>query len=192
MCIRDRGRQGMPGWPDVLRSVATAYEQQRDKVETQGQAIIERIEGRATALEDGSLPDQDDSFRLAADAIMQNYDAREGGYGGPPKFPQPFFLGLLMQDAMAHGDERAKEQVLWTLRKMAEGGIYDQLAGGFHRYSVDAKWLVPHFEKMLYDNALLPPLYLDAARLSGDHFYARIAEETPVSYTHLRAHETDS
>ena len=168
----------MPGWPDVLRSVATAYEQQRDKVETQGQAIIERIEGRATALEDGSLPDQDDSFRLAADAIMQNYDAREGGYGGPPKFPQPFFLGLLMQDAMAHGDERAKEQVLWTLRKMAEGGIYDQLAGGFHRYSVDAKWLVPHFEKMLYDNALLPPLYLDAARLSGDPFYARIAEET--------------
>ncbi len=173
-----QGRQGMPGWPDVLRSVAKAYEQQRDKVSAQGQAIIERIEGRATALDDGSLPDQDESFRLAADAIMQSYDAREGGYGGAPKFPQPFFLGLLMQGAVAQEDERAKEQVLWTLRKMAEGGIYDQLAGGFHRYAVDAKWLVPHFEKMLYDNALLPPLYLDAARLSGDPFYARIAEET--------------
>ena len=173
-----QGRQGMPGWPDVLRSVAKAYEQQRDKVAAQGQAIVERIEARATALDDGSLPDQDESFRLAADAIMQNYDPREGGYGGAPKFPQPFFLGLLMQGAVAHADERAKEQVLWTLRKMAEGGIYDQLAGGFHRYAVDAKWLVPHFEKMLYDNALLPPLYLDAARLSGDAFYARIAEET--------------
>ena len=108
--------------------------------------------------------------RAAAEQIMKSYDKQFGGFGGAPKFPQPCFLALLLQHAVADGHSLARDEVLATLRKMAEGGIYDQLAGGFHRYAVDQRWLVPHFEKMLYDNALLVPLYLDAGRLSGDAF----------------------
>jgi uncharacterized protein YyaL (SSP411 family) len=173
-----QGRQGMPGWPEVLVSVAKAFHEQPENVVKQGQQIIERIESRVIAFDDGRAPGAAESFDLATTAVMENYEPQHGGYGSAPKFPQPYFLALLMQSAVALDDEKARTQVLFTLRKMAEGGMYDQLAGGFHRYSVDAEWLVPHFEKMLYDNALLPPIYLDAARLTGEPFYARVAEET--------------
>ncbi len=174
-----QGRQGMPAWPDILQGVARAFREQSENVVKQGQEIVERIQSRAVASEaEVALPDATQSRQLTAQSIMQNYEARHGGYGRAPKFPQPYFLALLMQHAVVEDDERSREQVLYTLRQMAQGGLYDQLAGGFHRYSVDAEWLVPHFEKMLYDNALLPPLYLDAARLTGDPFFRRIAEET--------------
>ena len=173
-----QGRQGMPGWPEVLVSVAKAFHEQPENVAKQGQQIVERIESRAVAFDDGRVPGAAESFDLAAKAVMENFEPKHGGYGNAPKFPQPYFLSLLMQRAVALDDEKARTQALFTLRKMAEGGMYDQLAGGFHRYSVDAQCLVPHFEKMLYDNALLPPIYLDAARLTGEPFYARVAEET--------------
>jgi uncharacterized protein YyaL (SSP411 family) len=168
----------MPGWPEVLVSVAKAFHEQPENVVKQGQQIVERIESRVMAFDDGRAPGAAESFDVATKAVMENFEPKHGGYGSAPKFPQPFVLSLLMQRAVALDDEKARAQVLFTLRKMAEGGMYDQLAGGFHRYSVDAEWLVPHFEKMLYDNALLPPIYLDAARLTGEPFYARIAEET--------------
>ena len=172
-------RQGMPSWRQVLDSVAAAYRERRADLEGQAAQIVTHLEQTPGPLEPGAeQADPAAARRAAAAQIMKSYDKRFGGFGGAPKFPQPFFLALVLQHAVADNHPLARDQVLATLRQMAEGGIYDQLAGGFHRYSVDERWLVPHFEKMLYDNALLVPLYLDAARLSGDPFFSRIAEET--------------
>ena len=171
-------RMGMPSWTEVLESVAAAYRDRREDIAQQAGKLVESL-GKATTLAPAeATPDATESLHTTASEIMEAYDPHHGGFGGAPKFPQPFFPRLLLHYAHAAADERAREQALFTLRKMAEGGMYDQLGGGFHRYSVDAEWLVPHFEKMLYDNALLAPLYLDAARLTEDPFYARIAEET--------------
>jgi uncharacterized protein YyaL (SSP411 family) len=114
----------------------------------------------------------------AAGALMGELDRRFGGFGGAPKFPQPMNLEVLLRHHHRTGDLAALSGVEDTLRAMAQGGIYDQLGGGFARYSVDAYWLVPHFEKMLYDNALLSRLYLEAYQATRDHFYRRIAEDT--------------
>ena len=172
-------RQGMPSWLQVLDSVAAAYRERRADLEGQAAQIVAHLEQAPGPLEPGEERADPAAARRAAVAqIMKSYDKRFGGFGGAPKFPQPFFLALVLQHAVADNHPLARDQVLATLRQMAEGGIYDQLAGGFHRYSVDERWLVPHFEKMLYDNALLVPLYLDAARLSGDSFFSRVAEET--------------
>ena len=173
------GRQGMPSWRQVLDSVDAAFRDRREELEQQAGQLIEHLQDSPGALDDpADAVDPAAARRAAADHIMKSYDNQFGGFGGAPKFPQPFFLALLLQHAVADKHTHARDQVLTTLRHMAEGGIYDQLAGGFHRYAVDQRWLVPHFEKMLYDNALLAPRYLDAARLSGDPFYARIAEQT--------------
>ena len=173
------GRQGLPSWRQVLDSVDTAYRERRTELEQQAGQLIEHLDDSPGALDDpNEKADPAAARRAAADQIMRSYDKQFGGFGGAPKFPQPFFLSLLLQHAVADKHTHARDQVLTTLRHMAEGGIYDQLAGGFHRYAVDQRWLVPHFEKMLYDNALLAPIYLDAARLSGDPFFSRIAEET--------------
>ncbi len=172
-------RQGMPSWRQVLDSVAAAYRERRADLEGQAAQIVAHLEQAPGPLEPGEERADPAAARRAAVAqIMKSYDKRFGGFGGAPKFPQPFFLALVLQHAVADNHPLARDQVLATLRQMAEGGIYDQLAGGFHRYSVDERWLVPHFEKMLYDNALLVPLFLDAARLSDDSFFSRIAEET--------------
>ncbi|MXY78130.1 MAG: thioredoxin domain-containing protein [Chloroflexi bacterium] len=172
-------RQGMPSWRQVLDSVAAAYRERRADLEGQAAQIVAHLEQAPGPLEPGEERADPAAARRAAVAqIMKSYDKRFGGFGGAPKFPQPFFLALVLQHAVADNHPLARDQVLATLRQMAEGGIYDQLGGGFHRYSVDEHWLVPHFEKMLYDNALLVPLFLDAARLSDDSFFSRIAEET--------------
>ena len=172
-------RQGMPSWRQVLDSVAAAYRERRADLEGQAAQIVAHLEQAPGPLEPGEERADPAAARRAAVAqIMKSYDKRFGGFGGAPKFPQPFFLALVLQHAVADNHPLARDQVLATLRQMAEGGIYDQLGGGFHRYSVDERWLVPHFEKMLYDNALLVPLFLDAARLSDDSFFSRIAEET--------------
>ena len=172
-------RQGMPSWRQVLDSVGAAYRERRDAVEGQASQIASHLEQAPGPLEPGAeRADPAAARRAAAAQIMKSYDKQFGGFGGAPKFPQPFFLALLLQHAVADNHPHARDQVLTTLRRMAEGGVYDQLAGGFHRYAVDERWLAPHFEKMLYDNALLVPLYLDAERLSGDAFFSRIAAET--------------
>ncbi len=184
-------RTGMPGWPDVLNGVTRAFREQRDQVEQQATQLTQHLNLRVE-LAGEELTESPAQIRSrTATALLQAADRTHGGFGGAPKFPQPFYLQLLVQqalDAAASNRHDARRQLALSLRQMAEGGIYDQLAGGFHRYTVDQIWLVPHFEKMLYDNALLIPLYLDAARLLAETaaaeevddaaLFRRIARET--------------
>src|SRR2546423_8171320 len=114
----------------------------------------------------------------AAARLEGDFDATNAGFGGAPKFPQPMLIEFLLRSHVRTGQATALEMALQTLRAMAAGGMYDQLGGGFHRYSVDERWLGPHFEKMLYDNALLPRAYLDAWQLTGDAGFRRVAEDT--------------
>ncbi|HEX2172045.1 MAG TPA: thioredoxin domain-containing protein [Dehalococcoidia bacterium] len=180
----DRG--GMPGFPRVLLSIANVYRTRRQDVEQSVREILGRVgnslefRGSDDALQPAIL---DDAFR----ALAQQFDRRHGGFGGAPKFPQPMNLEFLLRTYLRIGDEGARLMAEQTLQAMASGGIYDQLGGGFHRYSVDAEWLVPHFEKMLYDNALLSRVYVQAAQVTGDPFYRRIAEET---YEYVRREMT--
>src|SRR5439155_27055229 len=116
----------------------------------------------------------DDAFGTLA----KQFDEQRGGFGGPPKFPQAMALDFLLHYYHRTRNPLAIQMAELTLRRMAEGGIFDQIGGGFHRYSVDERWLVPHFEKMLYDNALLARCYLHAHQISGNDFYRRIVEDT--------------
>jgi uncharacterized protein YyaL (SSP411 family) len=170
-------RQGMPGFPRVLRAVAEAYRTRRDEVVRSGAGLVEQLRsggqlGSDTATADASLLDQ------AFTALASQSDPAHGGFGGAPKFPQPMVLDFLLRYWQRSGDARARSIVETTLGQMAAGGIYDQLGGGFHRYSTDAFWQIPHFEKMLYDNAQLSRVYLAAYQATGERFYRRIAEET--------------
>ena len=175
-------RTGMPGWPDVLQGVSRAWREQRDQVEQQAAQLTQHLNlNIALAAED--ITESPAQIRSrAAGALLEAADRQHGGFGGAPKFPQPYYLHLILQQALdpqATNRTDAEQHFLNSLRHMAEGGIYDQLAGGFHRYAVDQIWLVPHFEKMLYDNALLIPLYLNASRLTNaEPLFAQIAEET--------------
>ena len=176
-----QGRTGMPGWPDVLRSVSRAWREQREQVEQQADQLTQHLNLRVELAAEESTETAASIRRRAAGQLLQNRDQQHGGFGGAPKFPQPAYLRLILQQALdpnAADQAAAREHFALTLRRMAAGGIYDQLGGGFHRYAVDQIWLVPHFEKMLYDNALLIPLYLAGWRLSGDELFRRIAAET--------------
>jgi uncharacterized protein len=163
-------RGGLPSWRQVLEGVANAWAQQRDDIIDGAQRIVERLE--ATALIEA--PDSDltrDTLDEALARVRRTYDATNGGWGGAPKFPQASTIDLLL----TLGE---REMALHTLRRMADGGIYDQVGGGFSRYAVDARWVVPHFEKMLYDNALLARAYLHGFQVSGEERFARICTET--------------
>jgi len=168
---------GMPSFKQLLLSLADAYENRRDEVLKSAENVREYLR---TAT-DASVPQVGISKEIldsAASSLVGEVDNRFGGFGGAPKFPQPMNLEVLLRHYKRTGDRATLSGFELTLREMANGGIYDQLGGGFHRYSVDAYWLVPHFEKMLYDNALLARLYLEACQATGDAFYRRIAEET--------------
>ena len=178
-------RTGMPGWTDVLEGVTRAFREQRDQVEQQATQLTQHLNLRVELAGEELTESAAQVRSRAATAMLQAADRTHGGFGAAPKFPQPFYLQLLVQQALdesAGNRNDARRHLADSLRKMAEGGIYDQLAGGFHRYAVDQIWLVPHFEKMLYDNALLIPLYLDAHRLQdaseADPLFAHIARET--------------
>ena len=178
-------RTGMPGWTDVLEGVTRAFREQRDQVEQQATQLTQHLNLRVELAGEELTESAAQVRSRAATAMLQAADRTHGGFGAAPKFPQPFYLQLLVQQALdetASNRNDARRHLADSLRKMAEGGIYDQLAGGFHRYAVDQIWLVPHFEKMLYDNALLIPLYLDAHRLQdasqADPLFAHIARET--------------
>ncbi len=176
-----QGRTGMPGWPDVLRGVSRAWREQREQVEKQADQLTQHLNLRVELAAEESSESAASIRRRAASQLLQNRDRQHGGFGGAPKFPQPAYLQLIRQQALdddAPDAAEAREHLALTLRRMAEGGIYDQLAGGFHRYAVDQIWLVPHFEKMLYDNALLIPLYLDGWSMTGEDLFRRIAAET--------------
>jgi uncharacterized protein YyaL (SSP411 family) len=181
-------RYGMPGFPTVLRRLAYYYSSHRDEVEQQAEAFRdfyrERDQSRLR-LPDGVLPSQvsigADELSQATAHLLDRADTTNGGFDGAPKFPHPMNLEyLLRQAARATGADADAilAPVRQTLDVMAAGGIYDQIGGGFHRYATDAIWLVPHFEKMLYDNALLASVYLHAWQLTGEASYRRVCEET--------------
>jgi len=168
-------RHGMPSFTQVLIAVVDAYDNRRDGVETQAGELTNALQRDALA---GSADALDsDLLESACVGMGRNFDGENGGFGGAPKFPNPMNLEYLLHCHARTGAEEPLKMVTLTLRKMARGGIYDQLGGGFHRYSVDAIWLVPHFEKMLYDNAQLSRLYLHAWQVTGDAFFRRIAVE---------------
>ncbi|MBX0329791.1 thioredoxin domain-containing protein [Oscillochloris sp. ZM17-4] len=171
-------RYRMPSWKQVLRSVAEAYRTRRADVAATGQQLLEHL-GKLSAASApaAAAPLPSDLVHTAVDTLEPGFDPVEGGFGGAPKFPQPMTLELLLR-AHLRGHADALPMLELTLRKMARGGMYDQLGGGFHRYSVDAHWLVPHFEKMLYDNALLARLYAEAYQVTQLPLYRTIAEET--------------
>jgi uncharacterized protein len=162
-------RHGMPGFRRVLAHVAEAYRSRPDEVRAASKEVTEAI-GASLEAKGEAVIDRPALDRAAA-RIAQSYDAVNGGFGGAPKFPPSMTLDFLMQSA---GHD---EIITNTLTKMARGGIYDQVGGGFHRYSVDARWLVPHFEKMLYDNALLARLYTRVWQWSKEPLFARTAHE---------------
>ncbi|NJC14602.1 hypothetical protein F4558_004428 [Micromonospora profundi] len=161
----------------LLQSVATAWRDQRAEVLRQGAAVVEAI-GGAQAVGGPTAPLDAPLLDAAAANLAGEYDGTNGGFGGAPKFPPHMNLLFLLRHHQRTGDPRSLEIVRHTAEAMARGGIYDQLAGGFARYSVDAHWTVPHFEKMLYDNALLLRFYTQLWRLTGDPLARRIARDT--------------
>jgi uncharacterized protein len=170
-------RHGMPSFPQVATAVADAWDERRDDVLTSAASIVETLEQhRDTAPADHVDPTVADE---AATLLLERaWDRRAGGFGRAPKFPQAMTIEWLLHRHARTGDGDALAAAGQALDAMARGGIHDQLAGGFARYSTDADWLVPHFEKMLYDNALLLPAYATAAALTGDEGLARVARST--------------
>jgi hypothetical protein len=169
-------RHGLPGFPRVLSAVAQAYAQKPAEIEktvVELMGALERLEAQRPS---GQALDTGVTLN-AASHLAGSYDATYGGFGHAPKFPNTSVLELFLRVHCSSGEQRYLDMVLHTLRQMARGGMYDQLGGGFHRYAVDERWLVPHFEKMLYDNAQLVPLYLAAYQLSGASFFAGIARD---------------
>ncbi len=170
-------RYGIPSFRRVLMAVIEAWEQRRERV-LQSAAQLTAALAQSTRLrpDPGSLSPA--LLDAAFDALYQAYDDEEGGFGTAPKFPPAMTLEFLLRQHLRTGRPGPLAMATHTLRKMAAGGIYDQLGGGFHRYSTDAHWLVPHFEKMLYDNALLARAYLYAWQITGEPLFRRIVEET--------------
>ena len=171
----DRG--GLPGFPKVVRSLANAYRQSRNEVLLTTDRLLQQMRQMSAAVRSVD-PLTTDALRQAYSGISRQFDDKHGGVGLQPKFPQPMTYEFLLRYHLRTKDSRPLEMVEVTLDRMAMGGIYDQLGGGFHRYSTDTFWLVPHFEKMLYDNALLARLYLHAYQATRKPLYRRIVEET--------------
>jgi uncharacterized protein YyaL (SSP411 family) len=169
-------RHGMPGFRRILEQLANVWKTRRTDAETAGAEVRKAIDSGLRVPEGARTIDRPALERAAA-RIIQNYDPVDGGFGGAPKFPPSMSLEFVMQVAARTGDAQLREVVTHTLTKMARGGMYDQVGGGFHRYSTDVRWLVPHFEKMLYDNALLARLYTRAWQWTKDPFFGRIARE---------------
>ncbi|MFN2515718.1 MAG: thioredoxin domain-containing protein [Pyrinomonadaceae bacterium] len=168
-------RYNMPGFPRVLVSMADAYRARPDDVAQTATSILSELKRSTTPAETSELHSAD-LLDTAYRGIIKTYDSTNGGFGGAPKFPPAMTLEFLLHTFYRNGDPQALEIVSNSCRKMAEGGIYDHLGGGFHRYSTDARWLVPHFEKMLYDNALLSRLYLHYYQLTHDELAREVAE----------------
>jgi hypothetical protein len=155
-------RSGRPGFLQLLRQIHEVWQTRRDEITGSAADIHARLEAATMSADAGDLLPTQEALKNAGEFFKQMFDPRHGGFGGAPKFPQPSLPSLLLRCAKRFHDNEAARRVLHTCDHMAAGGIHDQLGGGFARYSVDAEWLVPHFEKMLYDQAQLAQLYLDA------------------------------
>jgi hypothetical protein len=170
-------RWGRPGFATVLREIARVFREDRGRVREASRSLTERI--RSLSIAPASREILTASLvQGAARELALRFDAREGGFSSAPKFPPSGAISLLLRYHRASRDPDALAMVELTLDKMAAGGMYDHLGGGFHRYSTDSRWLVPHFEKMLYDNALLARSYLEAYQVTGKNAYARVARES--------------
>ena len=172
-------RYGQPGFKKVLERIAAAWKQDHEKIAGQGAKIVDALRESQNA--QASAADKIDIkvFETAFEQLSRTFDEKEGGFGNAPKFPRPVALNFLTRfyarDPKSDSGKRALEMDLVTLRKMAAGGMHDHLGGGFHRYSVDRYWHVPHFEKMLYDQAQLAVAYLDAFQITQDRQFESVA-----------------
>jgi uncharacterized protein len=173
-----RDHSGLPSFRRILQAILDAWKSRPEEVKDQAGRITAALAEQDDVFGEGDVALSEELLKQARLNMNRAFDRRHGGFGRAPKFPHPIDLRLLLRLHDRLRDDDALEMVKLTLEKMARGGIYDQLAGGFHRYSTDERWLVPHFEKMLYDNALLVPVYLETYQLTGDAFFRRIAEET--------------
>src|SRR5438128_2568068 len=169
-------RHGLPGFTRVLTGVAETWRERRQDLDGQGSKVLQSI-GRLAALRESTEPLGEDILRGAHGALRRAFDPEWGGFGGAPKFPQPMTLEFLLRCHL-RGYDGSLEMVVRTLDRMTAGGMYDHVGGGFHRYSVDGRWHVPHFEKMLYDNAQLARVYAQAWQVTGVETYRRVAERT--------------
>jgi uncharacterized protein len=170
-------RHGMPGFPRVLGAVADAYRARRADVEAQAGMLAAHLQSQL-AVAAGERDPERRQLEAAVARLRASFDESHGGFGGAPKFPAPMTLEFLLRAWRRSGDDATLRMVTRTLDAMADGGIHDQLGGGFARYSTDEHWLVPHFEKMLYDNALLAHAYLEGYRATRDGRYADVARTT--------------
>ena len=168
---------GRPGFVDVLEEIARVWRDERQKVLQSAGAIVERLQSLGGSTGTGPVPGTG-VLDVAVREFASSFDARRGGFGGAPKFPRPSELLFLLREHARTGSADARDMVLATLRAMAIGGMRDHLGGGFHRYSVDGEWRVPHFEKMLYDQAQLVLAFVEAAQLTGKGFWADVVADT--------------
>lgn len=171
------GRYNMPAFKQILMGVADAYKNKRDDLLNSANEMLGELR-RASTIDFAPGGLSHEQLDTAFNTFVRNFDSANGGFGGAPKFPPSMSLEFLLRYYKRTGNENALAMVEKTARKMAEGGIYDQLGGGFHRYAVDSIWLVPHFEKMLYDNAQLIRVYIHLYQITKDEFFKRVAEET--------------
>ncbi|MEY2492347.1 MAG: hypothetical protein QOH24_1298 [Verrucomicrobiota bacterium] len=174
-------RHGQPAFGKVLERIAAAWKENREKISGQGERILQALREATTSGQSIGKFDLG-ALDVAYEEFARTFDAREGGFGGAPKFPRPVTLNFLTRFYARHrrsdSGQRALEMALFTLRKMAAGGIHDHIGGGFHRYAVDAVWHVPHFEKMLYDQAQLANVYLDAFQITREPLFEVTARDT--------------
>src|SRR5437660_4502906 len=173
-------RYGQPGFKKVLERIATAWKENHDKIVEQGANIVAALrESQASGTAEGKIDAA--ILEAAYKQLDRSYDPKEGGFGNAPKFPRPVTVNFLTRFYARYpksgADKQALEMALFTLRKMAAGGMHDHIGGGFHRYSVDRYWHVPHFEKMLYDQAQLAVAYLDAFQITKDQQYESVARD---------------
>jgi uncharacterized protein YyaL (SSP411 family) len=168
---------GRPGFVDILQEIGRVWTAERGKVIESAEALTARLRSMEQAAPSADVPGVA-ALEKTIQQFRDAFDPRHGGFGDAPKFPRPSELLFLMREHARAGAPQAAEMVLRTLRAMALGGMRDHTGGGFHRYSVDSGWRVPHFEKMLYDQAQLVLAFVEAAQLSGDPFYAEVAEDT--------------
>ena len=182
-------RHGMPSFRQILTGVTKAWNDDRENVVGSAGEVANRLQA-LSGVGFEAEPLDVEVFTSALRGLGQRFDATWGGFGDAPKFPQPMTIELLLRESLRNEGTDALEMAELTLRKMADGGMYDHLGGGFARYSVDHRWLVPHFEKMLYDNAQLARVYLHAWQVTGNDFYRRITEET-LDYVLLEMRHED-
>ncbi len=170
-------RYGMPSFTEVLLAIADAWQNRRQELLRGGDELVVAIQQQMAVGDVKREGVKRETLDAAFEGVWRGFDSERGGWGDAPKFPQPMTLEFLLRYHHSTDNARALQMVTQTLKAMARGGMYDQLGGGFHRYSVDERWLVPHFEKMLYDNAQLARVYLHAWQVSGEPFFRIITEE---------------